>query len=373
MSATLQLPFDPPSDPPSDPPGGLPGELLAVVVGGGFEAPLPELDSAALVLAFVRAEEAAIRAGEARLFAAAGTYAHQHPAESVLEVAEWGQSAVAIAGPGAPLVAEFAIPEFAAALGMSTPAGKAYLGHALEVHHRLPHTRALVQAGLLAVWRARRIAEHTTGLCEDGAAHLDQQVAPVANRVGPLTLDRLVLETLARFEPERAAEQAAAAAQTRRVRIGALGRPGVDAPGTALSGISYVDAVLDGVDAEDLETAVQLAAAHLAHHQQAAGQDPEPLDLRRAKALGIIARDYTTPISEQVTVPQEGPPGPSRRAPLHHPSARPKILHIHLAEAALHHCACAGTQLARLEEGDHKVVLAQVVRRWLRTGTDRGE
>ena len=38
-----------------------------------------------------------------------------------------------VAGEGAPLVAEFAITEFAAAIGVSTDAGKRYVGHALEL------------------------------------------------------------------------------------------------------------------------------------------------------------------------------------------------------------------------------------------------
>ena len=38
-----------------------------------------------------------------------------------------------VAGEGAPLVAEFAITEYAAAIGVSTDAGKRYVGHALEL------------------------------------------------------------------------------------------------------------------------------------------------------------------------------------------------------------------------------------------------
>ena len=84
---------------------------------------------------------------EARLLQAAVVWADQHPAES-LEAAEvfrasataggFGDTAVPIAGPGAPLVAEFSVAEFAAAVGMSTDAGKHYLGQALELRYRLP-------------------------------------------------------------------------------------------------------------------------------------------------------------------------------------------------------------------------------------------
>ncbi len=44
---------------------------------------------------------------------------------------------VPVAGPGAPLVGEFSVTEFAAAIGLPTEAGKAYLGEAVELRYRL--------------------------------------------------------------------------------------------------------------------------------------------------------------------------------------------------------------------------------------------
>jgi hypothetical protein len=54
--------------------------------------------------------------------------------------------------------------EFAAAVGLPTETGKAYLGEALELRHRLPRTWARVRAGELPAWRARRIARATIAL-----------------------------------------------------------------------------------------------------------------------------------------------------------------------------------------------------------------
>ena len=103
----------------------------------------PELDSGREVLAFARDCRAAADAAEAGLFHAAATWAEQHPAESIRAAATWAESAfgnqpLMLAGPGAPLVAEFAIPEFAAALRMTTDAGKALIADAVETKHRLP-------------------------------------------------------------------------------------------------------------------------------------------------------------------------------------------------------------------------------------------
>ena len=97
-------------------------------------------DTAAGVLAFARDRRAAADAAEADLLRAACAWADLHPAESIGEAVRFGDTPVPVAGPGAPLVAEFAVAEFAAAVGMPTETGKAYLGEALELRHRLPRT-----------------------------------------------------------------------------------------------------------------------------------------------------------------------------------------------------------------------------------------
>src|ERR1700750_227747 len=92
-------------------------------------------DSPAGVLAAARGERRAADAAEARLLQLAVDWAAMHPAESIHEPAThtlrgFGQTELALAGEGAPTVAEYAVPELAAALGLSTEAGKRYLGEA---------------------------------------------------------------------------------------------------------------------------------------------------------------------------------------------------------------------------------------------------
>ena len=58
-------------------------------------------------------------------------------------------------------MAEFSIAEFAAAVGLSTEAGKRYVGHALELRYRLPRLWTRVTSGDLPAWKARRVAEQT--------------------------------------------------------------------------------------------------------------------------------------------------------------------------------------------------------------------
>src|SRR5262245_43692157 len=94
--------------------------------------------SAVGVLAAAREQRRAADAAEAELLALAVEWVVMHPADAIHEPATFvlkgcGQTDLALAGPGAPTVAEYAVAEFAAALGLSTEAGKHYLGECLEL------------------------------------------------------------------------------------------------------------------------------------------------------------------------------------------------------------------------------------------------
>ncbi|RYU08432.1 DUF222 domain-containing protein, partial [Nocardioides iriomotensis] len=109
-----------------------------------------------------------------------------------------------VAGAGTPPVGEFCVAELAAALRISTDAGRSLIAEAVELAHRLPQTWRRVRAGDLPAWRARRVARATIVLTREGAGYVDRHVAPFAHRVGLAQLDRLVEEALVRFEPDLA-------------------------------------------------------------------------------------------------------------------------------------------------------------------------
>ena len=75
------------------------------------------LDTPREVLDFARWCRSESDRFEANLMLAAVTWAEQHPPESIETAATWhspaGDTALTLAGPGAPLVGEFAIAEFA--------------------------------------------------------------------------------------------------------------------------------------------------------------------------------------------------------------------------------------------------------------------
>ncbi len=131
----------------------------------------------------------------------------------------YGDQGMPLAGAGAPLVAEFAVTEFAAAIGLSTDAGKSYVGEALELRHRLPRVWRRVVRGDLKAWQARRIAERTLLLSREAASFVDAHVAPTAHKIGPYQLHALVEQAIADFMPDLAEERRLAKADGRYFTI----------------------------------------------------------------------------------------------------------------------------------------------------------
>ena len=229
----------------------------------------------------MRADRAERDAVEVRMLRHVIEYcaAHEVTADAAATIVEHGRdTGLAMAGPGAPCVSEFAVIELAAALGMTADACRRYVGQVLEVHYRLPLIWRRVAAGALQWWRAGRIAQHTMVLPGAGAVHVDRRLAPVAHKVGVLT-EKLCQEALDRFDPQEAEARRLAAAEARHVDV-----PTRDADRT---GTVEVAASVDLADALDLETAVAQAAAQL----KATGSTGS-LDVRRSMALGVIARHY---------------------------------------------------------------------------------
>ncbi|HEX2894707.1 MAG TPA: HNH endonuclease [Marmoricola sp.] len=237
------------------------------------------------ILAVARGARAAANAAEAQVLASAVDWAHLHTVDDLDDAATWwsgtramGQdTGIPIAGEGAPLVSEFAVLEFATALGLPADAGRNLVGLALELAHRLLKVWARVQGGSLAPWRAKRIAENTLHLTAEAAAFVDAHVAPFAHKTGPAQTQRLVDEAIARFMPQVAAEQRERAAEQRYFTI--------DHTQVSFAGTSRVHGEMDLADALDLEAAVRRGAEQLA-----VLGNTESLNVRRSLAVGMLAR-----------------------------------------------------------------------------------
>ena len=321
-------------------------------------ATIEELDSPSDVLVFARTRRADADRAEADVLTAAVIWAEQHPPESIDEAATWiggGEDGLLLAGPGAPLVAEFCIAEFALAIGKSTDAGKAIISAGLELKYRLPKHWARIQSGQLQAWKARRIAESTLMLTEEAVAFVDAQVAPFAHKISFAALERLVEEAIDRFMPDLAAEKNQKAADGRHVTF--------HHQQVSFNGTTHFEGELDLGDALDFDTALAQTAESL----KACGSE-ESLDVRRAMAVGEIARNQLaldlqaadeSVAGEEVSTSSTDVTAQPRRKPK--PKPRQVILHVHLSDAAIR--GEAGLHLARVEN-TRTGVTANQVRTW---------
>ncbi|KAA1426953.1 HNH endonuclease signature motif containing protein [Nocardioides antri] len=182
-----------------------------------------------------------------------------------------------VAGPGAPLVSDFAVMELTALLGRSLDSGRSYIGQVVELAYRLPKTWARVLEGRAPVWKALRVADATRTLPFDAAGFVDRHLAPFAHGITWAQVDRLVEEALVRFDPAAAEEKRRVAQDHRHFDI--------DLQQTGYHGTAHVSGVLDAADALDLEHAISRRAKVL-------GQlgCEETLDVRRSIAAGELAR-----------------------------------------------------------------------------------
>jgi hypothetical protein len=301
--------------------------------------PLDGCDDPASVLRVAREQKRVAAAADRQVAQAAAAWLAMHSGDGLVGPSEsWQEQSMPLGGEGCPEVAEFAIAEFGAAIGMSPEAGRRMLTKYAEGYYRLTRCWKRLVDGQLEAWRLGMIAERTLPLSPAAAGFVDAHVAPVAHKIGPAQLIRLVEEAAARFDPEATEAARAAATDARRFDI--------DLAGAGIDGTVRVEGDLDHADALDLAAAVSAGASELA-----ALGSTESLDVRRAKALGQMAR---TQLCLEFTAP-EGTPAPRVKR-------RQVVLHAHLSADAI-----AGTGgVVRLRETATPLT-AEQVREWCHT------
>src|SRR4051794_31880536 len=279
-----------------------------------------DLDTRSGVLAFARAEAAAAPLAEVNKLRAGVAWAAMHSVDSMDDAATWPgtEGELALAGPGAPLAAEFAVAELAVALGVSTDAARSFLGEAMELRYRLPKLWTRVLDGRVVPWRARQVAKHTIALCAEAAEFVDTHVAGFAHAIGYAALERLVEEAIVRFMPAEAKRRRRVAAEDRHFDI--------ETHQVSFDGTVQVDGVLDLADALDLDDAVIRGAAAL----KDLGCE-ESLDVRRSIAVGDLARRQ---LALDLNAHDETDATDEARRPA---QIRPRqvVLYVHLSEAAV--------------------------------------
>lgn len=249
------------------------------------------------VLAAARDLTSTIRSAEAARFELAATWAAQHPAPAAGPVVDadgflqlHGDQPVTLAGEGAPGMSGFAIGEFAAAIGISTRAGRDLIGAALECKHRLPKTWARVLAGEVPVWKARRVTERTHRLTMSGAAYVDTHLAPALDRCSFAQIERAVEAAVAECDDEH----------FEMIRLDRWSQQHLDIELTGVrpnNGLVPVHGLLDYPDALALEAQVATGAHELLR------EFPElDLDTRRAMATGRLLTGQGTGTSRELVI-----------------------------------------------------------------------
>ncbi|UMG92334.1 HNH endonuclease signature motif containing protein [Nocardioides sp. TF02-7] len=268
-------------------------------------------------------------------------------AEGAATLTERGlDTGLPVAGEGAPLISDFAIIELAPILGRSLDSARSYVGCVVELSHRLPNIWAKAEEGLVPVWKALRIADQTRLLNHEAVGFVDHHLAPFVAGCSWAQIDRLVEEAITRFQPDLAEARRRRAEETRRFDID-LDHAGTD-------GVVAVDGVLDTADALDLERAVSTKARELAGLG-----DEDSLDVRRAKAVGEIARDQLTLDLTTLDSDEEETGRPSAS------TGRGVELFVHLTDTALTDDAVAdeGACVGRLQNLQVPITVEQI-RAW---------
>ena len=226
----------------------------------------------AQVIEAARVTRSAMAELEVELLLGAVEWVQLNPGSEVDTSIEWGMRELEIAGDGAPTIDEGAVAEFALAVGLSTDAGRRYLGDAVELAHRLPRIWRRVVSGEVAVWKARKVAQATTSLPPEAASFVDRALYFVLKRCSFAEIERQVARARQEFDP----------AETERRRVAALEKRHFDIDLRQISsdGLVHIDGDVDLADALALEELVRARASSL---------DPQlPLDVRRAMAIGLL-------------------------------------------------------------------------------------
>src|SRR5215211_3736055 len=240
-----------------------------------FDNELVDLDATA-TLAAAEANEHTLITAETRRLQIAAHWADLHPGEAVTESRLPGtEHPIRLGGDGTPTVGDFAPAELGCALRMSDGSAARLIGDALDLQHRLPLIWAAAQAGQVPAYQARTIAKATRHLTVEQAAFVDQRIAPALGALPWGRVQTLLEAAIVEADPDGAEQHAAAAARERFVRLGRKSE----------HGLKLIIARATAGDAIWFKAAIDRIADILARQG-----DTDPVDIRRSKAIGIIAQ-----------------------------------------------------------------------------------
>jgi hypothetical protein len=240
-----------------------------------FENDLVELDATA-TLAAAEANEHALITAETRRLHIAAHWADLHPGDAIANGRIRGaEHAVRLGGDGTPDVAEFAPAELGCVLRLSDGAAGKLIADALDLRHRLKLTWAAALSRQVPAYQARYLASATRHLSVEQAGCVDACMAPSLGAVSFGRLQTLVDAAIIEADPAGAEQRAAAAAKERFVQLGR----------SSEHGLKMIIARAAAGDAIWFKATIDRIADILARQG-----DPDPVEVRRSKAVGILAQ-----------------------------------------------------------------------------------
>ncbi len=203
-----------------------------------------------------------------------------------------------------PAIAWDAAAALGTALGRSTGSAERLIRDGLILRHRLPRHWAQVQDGSIEAFRARRVADLVAGSPDDVCAYVDEEVAPIAATAGLVTLDRVLAEAWLALHADQVELDRLEALDARHVTV--------DESSINHTGVADLSARADWADLSAFDAAISAVAARLAEQDAGDGLPADSLDVRRARALGVLA----DPVRAQALLVGAPKPPPTRRTDL---------------------------------------------------------
>ena len=333
--------------------------------------PAVEVATAAELADRIAVVHATLREAECEELVLAAAWADVHYLDAGAEdYVPLVQRACAWGGDGCPQVAEHCAHELGALRGTGAVAARMLIADALDLRHRLPRLWALVRTGAIRAWQARAVAQATHELSWEACAEVDRTLSSFLPVLAWPRFRRLLTAAVLEANPEarRAREEAA---RTERGVWSYAGEHGLRtlvakaASGDVRWFMAAVDRIADVLRLEG---------------------DLDPVDARRAKAVGILAqpaRALELLTRHTADIDPEGQEEPVGDEPSDDADERPDdrsmdlrlagalsaaelrragpcvVLHLHLSDSSLR----AGDGLVRPEHGD--ALTLDQAREWL--------
>ena len=237
--------------------------------------PTVQVATAAQLADRIAATHALLREAECEELVLAAAWADVHYLDGGAEdYRPLVQRACAWGGDGCPQVAEHCAHELGALRGTGAVAARLLIADALDLRHRLPRLWALVTTGVVRAWQARAVAQATHDLSWEKCAEVDQTLSSFLPMLAWPRFRRLLTAAVLEADPDarRGQEEAARAERGVWSFEGEHGLRTLVAK-AASGDVRWFVAMVDRI-AEILRL----------------DGDLDPVDARRAKAVGILAQ-----------------------------------------------------------------------------------